>query len=122
MTVKQIQRKIDSLQSHLRDLEKDLADAKRRGYLECYKCRKRTKLSRLVYLRTHEYEPPRSCSDGDFWYEGTGMYECPKCNHLHLLSIVKETNLYFDPRKDAFVRHVLSLKDFFGAIQDVYHR
>ncbi len=33
----------------------------------------------ITYIKTHWYEQPHGCTDGDIWHEGEGAFVCPKC-------------------------------------------
>ena len=64
-------------------------------------CGKRTRVSKLVYISTHWYESPYSCTGGDRWHFGGGDYICPKCLHRNRSSptfgdpLIEELRRYF---------------------------
>jgi hypothetical protein len=39
----------------------------------------------LIYIQTHWYVRPYSCSEGDYWNAGEGNFLCPQCGHRNRL-------------------------------------
>lgn len=50
-----------------------------RKTVRCGGCGKSTQIGKLTYIQTHWYVRPYSCNGGDYWKEGEGQYDCPKC-------------------------------------------
>ncbi len=80
------------LKARLVTLEEETAQVQREldeaiGYTEvectsnCYGkgCGRMTRIRDLVYMATHWYVQPYSCSGGDYWREGDGEFDCPHC-------------------------------------------
>ncbi len=42
-------------------------------------CGKETPIKGLVYIQTLFYVRPRGCTEGDYWSEGEGGFDCPHC-------------------------------------------
>lgn len=38
-------------------------------------------IGELTYIQTKWYTPPRGCSEGDYWNDGEGQFDCPKCGN-----------------------------------------
>lgn len=96
---------IEKLQREATELNKKLAAARKRSLLTCSSCKKRTSVSKLVYIQTHWYVQPYGCTGGDYWRAGEGRYECPKCGY--------ENRLHDRPR-------ATSLKYYFKEMVDDY--
>ncbi len=64
-----------------------------------------TRVGNLVYIQTHWYVPPRGCNEGDYWKQGEGQWQCPKCGHMN--------RLYATPE-------VAKLKHLFKGVKDTY--
>lgn len=48
-------------------------------------CKRLSKISNIIYIQTHWYTEPYSCAGGDYWNEGEGQFNCPKCGVLNRL-------------------------------------
>ena len=48
-------------------------------------CEKTFPIKDIVFLQTHWYVEPYSCSGGDYWKTGEGNWVCPNCNHRNRL-------------------------------------
>lgn len=80
-----VQTQINAYQSSIAVLQTQIDDLKRRTVLTCPHCDQDEQIQNLVYIQTHGYTPPRGCTEGDYWNEGEGQYECPHCkNRLRL--------------------------------------
>jgi transcription initiation factor IIE alpha subunit len=44
----------------------------------------------LTYIQTHFYVSPWGCTGGDFWKQGEGQFDCPKCGYKNRLYDRKE--------------------------------
>ena len=51
----------------------------------CQWCKRRTKVSNLTYIQTRWYTPPHGCTGGDYWNDGEGQFDCPKCGENNRL-------------------------------------
>lgn len=85
--------------------ELDAALARKR--VQCSECERRTPVSKLVYIQTHYYIEPYSCTGGDYWRPGEGKFQCPKCGFLN--------RLYNRPE-------VVALRRYFASEKKVYDR
>lgn len=54
-------------------------DLKKQIVLTCPNCDRDEQIQNLTYIQTHWYTPPRGCTEGDYWNEGEGQYDCPHC-------------------------------------------
>lgn len=45
----------------------------------CKECLVHYRIKDSVYIQTHWYTRPSGCTEGDYWNEGEGLSECPKC-------------------------------------------
>jgi hypothetical protein len=63
----------------------------------CHNCKKRTKISKITYIQTRWYTPPHGCMGGDYWQDGEGQFDCPKCGW--------NNRLYERPEVEALKRH-----------------
>lgn len=70
-------------------------------------CGAELRVGALVYLQTHWYVEPFSCTGGDYWNAGEGQFICPKCG--------AKNRLYERPE-------VEKLKRYFKAVEDKYDR
>lgn len=101
-----IDEKRDELTARLSDA---VAQTRVKCLANCYGkgCGQTSAIRDLVYLQTHWYVPPSGCSDGDYWRQGEGMYECLHCGHMN--------RLY--ERAD-----IEALKHLFRGVVDTYDR
>lgn len=77
--------------------------------LKCRHCKRSFPVGELTHIQTHDYIPPRGCTEGDYWIEGEGEWQCPKCKH-------RRTNRsYFDAR-------IQELKPYFKARIEEHER
>jgi hypothetical protein len=61
-------------------------------------CGSRFQIGTLTFIQTHYYISPWGCTGGDFWKEGEGAFECPKCgyrNRLYNRKEIQELKPYF---------------------------
>lgn len=103
-----------SLEAEKKRLEKALAnvvklldESKSRSRVRCDHCGKTTVVSALTYIQTHFYISPYGCTSGDYWKEGEGQFECPKCG--------RENRLYDRP-------DVVALKRYFKKTKKVHRK
>ena len=81
--LKKVQKQKAELIKKLDEVNKKEKECLGNKFIKCNRCNKRTKLSNLIYLQIMHYEEPSGCMDGDYWYDGTGAYICPKCNSFN---------------------------------------
>ncbi len=51
-----------------------------RKFIKCRYCKKKTMVSKLIYLQHHHYVEPSGCTGGDYWSQSEGGFICIKCN------------------------------------------
>lgn len=65
------------------DLKETIDEMRRKAIgrkkLKCGSCGKATEIGKLTYIQTRWYVQPYSCNGGDYWKDGEGQYDCPKC-------------------------------------------
>jgi len=103
-----VEREIKKLSGKMSKLKGELKNAKSRSMIKCNNCNKRTQVSKLVYLQTHWYEEPYSCTAGDRWHEGEGQFICSKCGVKNRLINRREK--------------ITDLKDYFSKVENVYEQ
>jgi len=74
-----IQKEINSQLENLEFLKQELKDAKKRSYLKCYHCNKKSLIKNIVAIRVYWYEEPYGCTGGDTWHPEDLEFNCPKC-------------------------------------------
>lgn len=62
---------------------------------------------RVARMHISEGRYDDGCTGGDYWKQGEGQFECPKCGHVN--------RLYDRP-------DVVELKRYFASVEDVYDR
>lgn len=107
MREREIRRRLAMLDGEVVDLNAQLDEAMRRKRIACSACGARAVVSSLTYTQTHWYVRPYSCTGGDYWKEGEGQFDCPKCGHRN--------RLYNRPE-------VVALKRFFAAVEKTYDK
>lgn len=70
-------------------------------------CGKWSAIGTLIYIQTHWYVEPYSCSGGAYWKSGEGAWICPFCNHFNRLYVSLD---------------VTALKPYFNKVEDTYER
>ena len=103
----EIEADITSTQAHLHHLKEEKGDAIRRSYATCRCCGKKTQIGKLTYIQTHWYVQPHGCNGGDYWKQGEGQFDCPKCG--------ANNRLYNRPE-------VAEKKPFFATVEDRHER
>jgi hypothetical protein len=107
----EIEKDLEAVNNTRDGLLAEQAEALGRKYVTCttnlaYKgdgCGKRTQIRNLVYIQTHFYVSPWGCTGGDFWKEGEGAFNCPKCDYRN--------RLYDRP-------DIMDLKPYFESVED----
>jgi DNA-directed RNA polymerase subunit RPC12/RpoP len=107
MTEREIRRKLAALGEEVVGLKTQLDKAMRRKRIECSACGARSVVSSLTYIQTHWYVEPYSCTGGDYWNEGEGQFDCPRCGHRN--------RLYDRPE-------VVGLKRFFATVEKTHDK
>lgn len=79
-SVAQIEQEIQAATALITNLKKELNETIAQDYVVCRKCEMGSKLKETVYIQTHWYVRPYSCTGGDYWNSGEGQFLCPKCN------------------------------------------
>ena len=102
--VKSLQKKKEKIESQLSSVQNQLNDELGKKFVRCEKCGKRTQVKKLTYLQTRYYIRSHGCYEGDYWLDGEGQFDCPKCGF---------NNRLYD-RPDA-----VDLKRHFGKIEEV---
>jgi transcription initiation factor IIE alpha subunit len=98
MRLADIQKKLEVVEKKRDLLLEAESDAFGRKYITCtsnvaYRgngCGKRFQIRNLTYIQTHFYISPWGCTGGDFWKEGEGQFDCPKCGYKNRLYDRKE--------------------------------
>lgn len=74
----------DSLTKHLQDVQRAIEVEEGETLVACCwrDCRHEAPVNTLVYIQTHWYERPYSCTGGDRWHAGEGQFVCPMCNRI----------------------------------------
>lgn len=68
--------------AHLRSLrDKNLRHAE----VSCKFCRAEHQIGTLIYLQTHWYVPPSGCTEGAYYRQGEGNWDCPACGRRNRL-------------------------------------
>lgn len=73
--------------------------------IACYKCRTGHQINSLVYIQTYYYIQPSGCTDGDYYKQGEGSWDCPSCG--------RRNRLYDKPE-------ITKLKPLFASVRDCY--
>lgn len=90
--------------AHLRSLrDKNL----RLTEVFCKFCRAAHQIGSLIYLQTHWYVRPSGCTDGGYYKEGEGNWDCPACG--------RRNRLYDKPEITALKRLFASKRDCYCA-------
>lgn len=83
------QKKYKEAQKNLAIAAEALHEHNRRRLIVCETncrgkgCGRRTRVSNLVWLQTRWWVPPRGCTEGGYWRESEGHFQCPKCGHIN---------------------------------------
>ena len=89
---------LKDLEENRKSTQEALDVARTKKMVKCHGCGRRTKVSKLTYIQTRWYTPAFGCTGGDYWQDGEGQFDCPKCG--------KNNRLYERPDVEA-------LKPFF---------
>jgi len=63
-------------------LQKEKVRLQKLTVAKCTHCNKGTTIAKLTFIQTKWYVPPRGCSEGDYWNNGEGQWQCPHCNKI----------------------------------------
>ena len=91
MERKQIEKQLAALDVKRADLQVHLNTSVSRTLVACTGncygkgCGKKSQIGKLIYIATYWYIQPYSCSEGDYWQEGEGQFDCPHCGHRNRL-------------------------------------
>ncbi len=107
MKLEEIEKRLEKVELERQGLRAEQAEALGRKFVTCttnvaYKgdgCGKKSQIRNLVYIQTHYYVSPYSCSGGDYWNEGEGQFDCPKCgyrNRLYDRPEIMDLDRYFE--------------------------
>lgn len=97
-TISQRKRRLAALNEKVRKARNVLEDAEAargvelgRTFVRCTSsvlgrgCGRMTQVRHLTYIQTHWHVKPHGCSEGDYWREGEGQFDCPKCGNRNRL-------------------------------------
>jgi len=68
--------------ARLKDSERRLL---RRVSVKCHECGATHAIGALTYIQTHWYVRPSGCTDGDYYNNGEGKWDCPACGLVNRL-------------------------------------
>ncbi len=88
--------------AHLRALRDKLLS---KTVIVCDRCKSSHTIGSLVYIQTHWYTAPFSCTGGDYWNQGDGEWDCPTCKIVN--------RLFKQPE-------IMKLKHLFASVRDCY--
>lgn len=87
--VKRLEKAVGIAQEGLQSAKAELSVALSRTFARCTgsgrACGRTTQIRNLVYIQTHFYVRPHSCTEGDYWKQGEGQFDCPHCGHRNRL-------------------------------------
>lgn len=106
-TERELRKRLAAVNATAAELCAELDGFRRRRRVLCRSCGRRTVVSALTYIQTHFYISPYSCTGGDYWKEGEGQFDCPKCG--------ARNRLYDRP-------DVVALKRYFAAVVKEHER
>lgn len=81
--LKSLEKKKQSLLKSLRNIEQKIEVEQSKILIDCTSCHAQHAISDLVYIQTHWYVQPYSCTGGDYWNEGEGNFKCPSCGYVN---------------------------------------
>jgi hypothetical protein len=113
MKLSEIEKKLEVVELKRQGLKAAQAEALGRKYVTCTStiafqgkgCGKKSQIGTLTYIQTHFHVPAYGCTGGDYWKEGEGQFECPKCGYLNRLYDRKE---------------IQELKRYFKDVEDIH--
>jgi len=101
--------KLEQVEQEISKLQKERTNLLRQTVAKCSHCGKGTTIAKLTFIQTKWYVPPRGCSEGDYWEDDEGQWQCPHCEHIVRLidpnpqaKLLVERKHYF---KDIKVKH-----------------
>lgn len=94
LTLSELRAQLALAQQAVVESENQINDRLRQTLVVCEKnsygpgCDKASRIGELEFIQSRWYVRPYGCSEGDYWKEGEGQWECVHCGHL---------NRIFDP-------------------------
>jgi len=89
-----IDRKISNLMASIATEQAKKENILRETTYECAACGQTNAIKDTVFIQTHWYVSPHGCTGGDYWKQGEGQCDCPKCGaRLRLYNAPQLTNL-----------------------------
>lgn len=85
---------IEEKEREIAELRKILIEQYKNSVLSCKRCELSSKLREVIFVQTHWYERPYSCTSGDNWLEGEVNLLCPNCGCRHRLLSDKSKNKF----------------------------
>lgn len=91
MARREIERKLADVDAKRAKLLAELDASKRRTLVTCTRncygdgCGAKTQIGKLIYIQTRWHVPPSGCTEGDYWLDSEGQFDCPKCGHRNRL-------------------------------------
>jgi len=82
---KHLEDKIKELEEQISHTSDALNETRAQKMIECFWCLKRTRVNKLTYIQTVWYQEPYGCTGGDYWLNGEGQFDCPKCGENNRL-------------------------------------
>ena len=83
--LKTLEKRKQSLLKSLKAVDDKIATEQSKIVINCTSCHKQHPIGELVYIQTHWYVQPYSCTGGDYWNVGEGQFKCPSCGFLNRL-------------------------------------
>lgn len=111
MRLAEINRILEAAERRVEVLQAAKAEALGRSFVCCTDnvhgtgCGRRSQIRTIVYIQTYWHVPPRGCIEGDYWKQGEGNFNCPKCDHRN--------RLYDRPEIEKLKRYFKSIEQVF---------
>ena len=80
-----IEAKIACKEAEIRELNKQRDGILAKTWVTCWFCGLHHMVGGLTYVQTHWYVRPYGCTDGDYWKQGEGQWDCPACGNNNRL-------------------------------------
>ena len=80
-----LEKRKQSLLKSLKTIEQEIATEQSKIVIACSSCGVQRPIGDVVYIQTHWYVRPYSCTGGDYWNEGEGNFKCLSCGFLNRL-------------------------------------
>ncbi len=72
--------RVQKLKAQIDDLHAQIKEIESNQFFKCKHCKKNTKISKTILVRTYSYNEPYGCSGGADWSFSDYLVLCPKCN------------------------------------------